>query len=83
MFIYLVSYQQVGRIGWTLKLAVVIFFIFDVTNLSIHHNILEVLCQTVEITNQGAFITMSNQSNYAYEIFWGDIKGSFKNKIKA
>ena len=25
---------------------------------------------------------MSNQSNYAHEKFWGDIKGSFKNKKK-
>ena len=32
---------------------------------------------------QEAFITMSDQSNYAHERFLGDIKGSFKNKIKS
>ena len=38
------------------------------------------MCQRVEIAIQEAFRSMSNQSNYAHEKFWGDIKGSLKNK---
>ena len=41
------------------------------TTLTIHNNNPEDICQGVETTIQEGFKTISNQSSYAYEVFWG------------
>ena len=48
------------------------------TTLPIDHNTPEGNVKELRQTNQAAFITMSNQSNYAHEKVLGVIKGSFK-----